>query len=226
MEQGLFGMAGRISNYSCTSIRCVLASLLVNRNLATQITTMPTESKTPTPTPRTDAAIAKWNEEHKEKGYDDSSHYFWRCKELSDLARQLETELSEATLQVQSAIGILMKHGFANAAAEIIEHIPAVGAKVKQLDDLTTEIQSHLNAYAEVAEERDNLKAEVEKLRADAVRVNTAAEYKVKLYEHVRDENEQLQKVCDELAKGCSNGLALSGYFNLPHVIKSKGQQK
>lgn len=44
------------------------------------------------PTPRTDAKIYTVHADHKMKGYDDSTHYFWMTKELSDFARTLERE--------------------------------------------------------------------------------------------------------------------------------------
>lgn len=56
-----------------------------------------------------------------------------------DLLRQ---QLEEAKNQTQSAIGTLMKHGFANAAVEVLENVPKVAQKISEMEKqlLTTSL--------------------------------------------------------------------------------------
>ena len=60
---------------------------------------------------------------------------------LACTIEQIQYSNANLVLQLQSATGILFKNGFVNAAADIIEHVPAVSAKLKAIEDSNAKLR-------------------------------------------------------------------------------------
>lgn len=85
-------------------------------------------------TPRTDAKIKQWNAEHIAKNLDDFDHYFTRCTELAEHARQFERELAEAKAEIEK------QHNLAFAeAVENTKFREEIESLKQQLTVLTTD---------------------------------------------------------------------------------------